>query len=64
MSLGDIMSNAGLSSWAEVALVIFFVAFLGIVIYVFTRKRGKWNHEADLPLEDGETTANLEGKKR
>jgi cbb3-type cytochrome oxidase subunit 3 len=52
MSLTDIMSNAGLSGYAEIALVIFFLVFLGIVVYVFSRRRTKWDHERHLPLED------------
>ena len=64
MSLGDIMSNAGLTAWAEVALVIFFVAFVGIVVYVVTRRRGKWRHERELPLEDGDPVRKREVKQR
>jgi cbb3-type cytochrome oxidase subunit 3 len=53
MSLTDIMSGAGLSSWAEVALVIFVVAFAAIVWRTFlpSRKRG-YDEAARLPLED------------
>ena len=64
MSLRDIMSNAGLTTYAEVALVIFFLVFLGVVIYVFSRRRENWDHEADLPLDDGEPSVRLEGKQR
>ena len=64
MSLTDIMSNAGLSTYAEVALVIFFLAFVGIVIYVFSRRRGQWNHERDLPLEHDDPTVKLEDEQR
>jgi len=52
MRLSDIMSAAGLSSWAEVGLVISFVTFLAIVVFIFARKRSSWEHARSLPLED------------
>ena len=53
MRLTDIMSSAGLSSYAEVALILFFVAFVGIAIATFlpSRKR-EMDRAARLPLED------------
>lgn len=53
MSLTEIMSNAGLSRYAEVALVLFFVAFVLIVwrIYAPSRKRAL-EQAARLPLDD------------
>ena len=53
MSLSDVMGHAGLAGWAEVALVIFFAAFLGIVGYVLLRRRGAWERARRLPLDDG-----------
>ena len=35
MSLTDIMSAAGLSSWTEVALILCFITFVAIVFWVF-----------------------------
>lgn len=52
MRLSDIMSAAGLSSWAELGLVISFVTFVAIVVYVFARKRSTWDRARSLPLED------------
>ena len=51
MRLSDIMSAAGLSSWAEVGLVVSFLTFVAIVIYVFWRRRSSWEHARHLPLE-------------
>jgi cbb3-type cytochrome oxidase subunit 3 len=53
MSLTDIMSAAGLSSYAVVALLLFIVAFLIIVLRVFlpSKKRG-WERAARMPLDD------------
>jgi cbb3-type cytochrome oxidase subunit 3 len=52
-SLTDVVSGAGLSVYAEVALVIFLVAFLGIVISLFAPgKRRMYEHLRRLPIED------------
>jgi hypothetical protein len=54
MSLSDIMGAAGLSSWAELGLIISFVTFVGIVAYVFLRRKASWDHARHLPLEGDE----------
>ena len=53
MHLADIMSHAGLSGYAEVGMILFMLAFIGIVIRTFR----PGNHQAmdaasRLPLED------------
>jgi len=53
MSLRDVVSGAGLGAFAEVALVLFFAAFLAIVLYVVLRRRGAWDRARRLPLDDG-----------
>lgn len=53
MRLSDIMSGAGLSGYAEVALVIFLLAFLAIVVAVFAPSRRKdFDAAARMPLDD------------
>jgi len=53
MRLSDIMSHAGLSGYAEIALILFFVTFLGIVVWVFwPSRRAEMDHASRLPLED------------
>ncbi len=56
MSLTEIMSGAGLSRYAEVGLVLFFIAFVIILwrIYLPSRK-AKWERDARLPLNDQPT---------
>jgi cbb3-type cytochrome oxidase subunit 3 len=54
MSLSDIVGNAGLALYAQVALVIFFLVFLGIVVYVFVRRKSSWDHVRRLPLDDND----------
>lgn len=53
MRLSEIMSHAGLSGYAEIALVIFLVAFLLIAVAVFAPSRKKEFEEASrMPLDD------------
>ncbi len=58
MRLTDIMSNAGLSSYAEVALILFVVAFIGIVIATFLpSRRQEMDRAAQLPFDDTAPTS-------
>ncbi len=53
MNLSDIMAAAGLTTWPEIALILFFLSFCGIVLYLFVFRRNRpYRHEASLPLED------------
>ena len=53
MRLSDIMGHAGLSTYAEVALVIFLIAFLLITLSVFAPSRKREFDEASrMPLDD------------
>jgi cbb3-type cytochrome oxidase subunit 3 len=55
MRLTDIMSNAGLSVYAEVGLLLFLLAFVVIAVRIFRPSRKKALDEAArLPLEDGD----------
>lgn len=53
MRLSDIMSGAGLSIYAQVALLIFVAAFVAIVVRTFLPSRNREMDELSrLPLED------------
>jgi len=53
VSLTDLMSNAGLAIYAEVGMVLFLIAFVGIVWWVFRpANRKRWMNDARLPLDD------------
>jgi cbb3-type cytochrome oxidase subunit 3 len=53
MSLTDVMSAAGLSSWTEVALVLCFITFAAIVLWVFfVRSKPSYDDIRNLPLEE------------
>ncbi len=53
MSLTDVMSAAGLTSWTELALILCFITFAAIVVWVFfVRSKPSYDHVRNLPLED------------
>ena len=57
MSLTDIMSAAGLSTWTELALVLCFITFSAIVLWVFVvRRKPSYEHARRLPLDDNENS--------
>jgi cbb3-type cytochrome oxidase subunit 3 len=51
VSLSDIMSHAGLVAFAEVGLVVSFVAFTALVVWVMLRPRDEMDAEARKPLD-------------
>lgn len=64
MKLSDIMSHAGLSSYAQVALVIFLTVFIAIVIRTFWPSRNAELQEAALlPLDDSAADRVRRGRK-
>ena len=54
MSLSDIMGHAGLAIYAEVALIVFMIAFVAVALWTFAPWRKREMDEASrLPLDDG-----------
>ena len=54
MKLSDIMGNAGLSMYAQVALVLFLGVFIAITIRTFApSRRRELDEAAMIPLNDG-----------
>lgn len=52
MKLSDIMSASGLSGYAEVALVLFLLAFLGVVVSLFLPSRQRtYERLRHLPID-------------
>lgn len=52
MSLTDVMSAAGQAVWAQIALLIAFAAFVGVVINAILRPRAKVDRAARMPLDE------------
>jgi cbb3-type cytochrome oxidase subunit 3 len=53
MKLSDIMANAGLSMYAQVALVLFLAVFIAVVIRTWSpSRRREMDEAAMIPLND------------
>jgi cbb3-type cytochrome oxidase subunit 3 len=56
MGLGDVVGHAGLAAFTEVAMVLFMIAFVGIVIWTFApSRRNELDATGRLPLDDERT---------
>jgi len=53
-SLADVVSASGLAGYAEVALIIFIVAFIAVGLRALVTNRAALDHEARLPFDDGD----------
>ena len=58
MSLTDIMSAAGLTTYAEMGLILCFITFMAIVLWVYVvRGKPSYEHQRHLPLESEASAA-------
>ena len=65
MKLSDIMSNAGLSRYAEVALILFFVVFLLIAARVFwPSRKNEVERDRLIPFDDDRQEQHPQGARR
>lgn len=63
MKLSDIMGNAGLSQYAQIALIIFLVVFIAIVIRTWAPSRRQELYDASMiPLNDDVVTPRREDR--
>jgi cbb3-type cytochrome oxidase subunit 3 len=54
MKLSDVVANAGLALWAEIALILFVIAFAAVLWRVFRpSSRAEHDRMSRLPLDDG-----------
>lgn len=54
MRLSEIVSAAGLHVYAEIALILFLMAFVVVLFDVVAKRHVKdFDHASSLPLEDG-----------
>ena len=74
MKLSDVVGEAGLSHFAQIALVILFLVFVLLLLqlFVFRRRSHRWRRMAELPLgddhdvealEDSNTNSSAEGQR-
>ena len=60
MKLSDIMGHAGLSIYAQIALVLFLVAFAAILVRTFRpSRRDEMEAARRLPLEESEPVSSI-----
>ncbi len=52
MKLSDVVGNSGLAFYAEVALILFVLAFVVIVVRLFVGRRAAMEDLGRLPLDD------------
>jgi len=58
--LRDVIGDAGLSFYPQVALILFILVFFSICIYVFMKKRSAWDAARYMPLQDTDQGGNNE----
>lgn len=58
--LNDVLNFATMSLFAQIALVMFAVAFLGICFVTMTRSREELDANAQIPLHDDSRSATNE----
>ena len=51
-SIADIVSGSGLHAYAEIALVLFLIAFATIVTQLLTARQATFDRAAELPFDD------------
>lgn len=65
MRLTDIVSGAGLSGYAIVAMLLFIAAFLAITIWLLLpARKAEFDRAGRLPLEDGVDSHRRDGGAR
>jgi cbb3-type cytochrome oxidase subunit 3 len=53
MTLTDLMSGAGLSSYAVIALILFFGTFIALIGWIWwPSRKAEWNSDALIPLHE------------
>jgi cbb3-type cytochrome oxidase subunit 3 len=52
MKLSDVVGHSGLALYAEIAMLLFLLAFVAVLVAVFTRSRRELDHAARLPFEE------------
>lgn len=53
MKMSDVVGNAGLSGYAIVGLLLFLLAFVAIIVWIFRPSaRTRWQQDAQMPLDD------------
>jgi len=54
--ISDVLNFTGATLWARVGLVLFFLLFIGIVVWTYRGARDRFHRESRLPLDDDAAT--------
>ena len=49
----DFITQTSDALFAQIGVVLFFLLFLGIVYWTYRGRKNRFEHERNLPLEDG-----------
>jgi cbb3-type cytochrome oxidase subunit 3 len=52
MKLSDVVGHSGLAIYAEIAMVLFLLAFAAVLVGIALRPRAELDRAARLPLDD------------
>jgi len=52
----DILIDIRATIWPIIGLILFLLAFIGIIYWTYRGKRDRFKYESRLPLDDGTTT--------
>ena len=58
----DVLNHADLTCWAQWGLAIFFICFVAITIWAYTRPRRELHHWSILPLVDEPSDSDSEAR--
>jgi cbb3-type cytochrome oxidase subunit 3 len=59
----DALEFAHATDWPQVALIIFVVAFMGVLVWTYRGSKTRFDRESRLPLEDGSNLENFSESK-
>ena len=57
--ISDVLSHAGNTFWPGVALILFFLVFIGVVIRTYRGRRDRFDYMSRLPLDEVERPAGV-----
>jgi cbb3-type cytochrome oxidase subunit 3 len=49
----DVLQIAGETTWVQIGLILCFLLFIGIVVWTYLGRKNRYEHELNLPLDDG-----------
>jgi len=60
--ISDVLSHTGNAFWPGVALILFFLVFVGVVIRTYRGRRDRFDYMSRLPLDESENPVSASGE--